>query len=184
MSMEPYLGEISIVGFNYAPVHWASCNGQTLGIQQNSALFSILGTYYGGNGQTTFALPDFRDKIPLHFDNTDSANYNYNLGTVGGQPNVGLSIAQLPLHNHSASNNGQVQAKTGTSANINNPAGSYFANNSAEGQRFTASPDVAMGSITEIITDNSGGNQPHENMQPFVAVNFIISLQGIFPTRI
>ena len=182
MPWDPYVGEISIVGYNFAPRGWLSCDGQLLPITQYTSLFTILGTTYGGDGMNTFGLPDLRGKIPVHFDSTDFQN-NYYLGASGGATTVNLSINQLPAHGHSVSNTGQVQAKTGAAANFSSPVGAYFANNPAETQRFTGSPDVAMGTITTIKTNNSGGNQAHENMQPFQAVNIIIAIEGIFPSR-
>lgn len=182
MPFDPYVGEISIVGFSFAPPGWLSCNGQLLAISQYTLLFTILGTTYGGDGINTFGLPDLKGKIPVHFDSTDFQN-NYYLGASGGVRAVSLSINQLPDHSHNVANTGQVQAKTGVAANFSSPAGTYFANNPAETQRFTGSPDVTMGTITTIKTNNSGGNQAHENMQPFQAVNIIIAIEGIFPSR-
>ncbi|WGQ11285.1 tail fiber protein [Pedobacter gandavensis] len=183
MPSEPILGEVSLVAFNFAPRGWATCNGQLVSLNQNTALFAILGTTYGGDGTRTFGLPNFQDKIPVHFDTAASDNYDYSLGASGGMQTVNLTINHLPAHNHTVMNNGQVQAKTGTNANLTSPVNGYFASNTAENQRFTASPDIVMGTINPISTNNSGGNQAHENMQPFQTVNFIIALEGIFPTR-
>lgn len=176
MSAQPHLGEISIVAFNFAPKNWALCNGQFLPIQQNAALFSLLGTAYGGNGTTTFALPDFRGRSPIH------TGGSYVLGEAGGEFNHSLTIQEIPSHLHTIDSTGVIKAKTGTTANSTSPINNYFANNSAEAKRFTPVADTTMGSVSGSIA-SSGGNQPHENMQPYLALNFVIALAGIFPSR-
>ncbi|KIA96129.1 hypothetical protein OC25_03255 [Pedobacter kyungheensis] len=173
---DQYLGEVSIVSFNFAPRGWAMCNGQLLPIQQNQALFSILGTTYGGNGVTTFALPDFRGKVPMHWGN------NIVLGQTGGAATHTLTTAEMPQHAHLVTP-GEVKAKTGTVANQTAPENNYFAENTAETKRFTNVPDTSMGNIAPITTAVIGGSQPHTNMQPYTVLNFIIALQGIFPSR-
>ncbi|WP_449436714.1 phage tail protein [Pedobacter steynii] len=175
MSANPHLGEITIVAFNFAPRTWASCNGQFLSIAQNQALFAILGTTYGGNGTTTFTLPDFRGRAPFH---TGTA---FSLGQAGGEFTNVLTTQQIPAHLHQVSN-GSIKAKTGLTANKTSPINNYFASNSAETKRFTAIADTTMGTVSASIA-NSGGNQPHENMQPYLALNFVIALVGIFPSR-
>lgn len=173
---DQYLGEISIVSFNFAPRGWATCNGQFLPINQNQALFSILGTTYGGNGITTFALPDFRGRIPLHSGN------NITLGEKAGTESHTLTISELGQHVHGVVP-GEVKAKTGTVANQKTPENNYFATNASETKRFTNLPDTSMGNIAPITTGSIGGGQAHTNMQPYTVLNFIIALQGIFPSR-
>jgi microcystin-dependent protein len=163
----PYMGEIKIISWNFAPQGWAFCNGQFLPINQNQALFSILGTMYGGNGQTTFALPDFRSRAPVHAGN------GITIGEAAGQEFHTLTLSEMPAHNHfmNASNNSD-----GT--NSNGPGGNYPAASSVSPYRSTANTTLAPQELT-----NFGGSQPHENRQPFLVINFIIALQGVFPSR-
>jgi microcystin-dependent protein len=163
----PFLGEIKIIAWNFPPKGWALCNGQFLPINQNQALFSILGTTYGGNGQTTFALPDFRGRIPIHMGD------GFILGQAGGQEFHTVTMSEMPAHNHfmNASN-------TADGSNVNEPSNNILANSPVPPYRTTANTTLAPQSIT-----NVGGSQPHENRQPFLTLNFIIALQGIFPSR-
>jgi microcystin-dependent protein len=163
----PYLGEIKIISWNYAPKGWAFCNGQALPINQNQALFSILGTTYGGNGQTTFALPDFRGRVPIY------QGQGWLNGQKAGQEFHTITLSELPAHNHflSASN-----LADGT--NTNAPGGNFPANDPQNPYRTNPNTSFAPLSVTNI-----GGSQPHENRQPFLVLNFIIALQGIFPSR-
>jgi microcystin-dependent protein len=169
---DPFLSEIRIFSFNFAPKGWALCNGQLLPINQNQALFSLLGTTYGGNGQTTFALPDLRSKVPFHFGN------GHTLGETGGQEAHTLTTAENPLHQHTlpAGNN----AVTGGSANATQltPIGNFWAN-SGKTSYTTAAANAVMGAGTV----QSLGGQPHENRSPSLVLNFCIALQGIFPSR-
>ena len=164
---EPFMSEIRIMSFNYAPRNWAMCNGQFLPINQNQALFSLLGTTYGGNGQTTFALPDLRGRVPLH---TGSA---HTLGEVGGEQTHTLSISELPVHVHVAS------ASTNVGSD-NVPAGNVLANSAPNNTWGGAQNLGAMnpGTITAV-----GGSQAHENRQPYLSLNFCIALLGFFPTQ-
>lgn len=163
---EPFLGEIKIIAWNYAPKGWAFCNGQFLPINQNQALFSLLGTMYGGNGQTTFALPDFRGKIPVHMGG------GHTQGETAGQYAHTVTMSEMPAHNHFM----QVTNNIGTTQNPGD---------------FVLSKSVAnsYGGFTELVAMNAtsignvGGSQPHENKQPFLVLNFIIALQGIFPSQ-
>jgi microcystin-dependent protein len=167
---EPFLSEIRIFSFNFAPKGWALCNGQLLPINQNQALFSLLGTTYGGNGQTNFALPDLRGRVPFHFDG------NFNLGQAGGQEVHTLTLAEMPAHVHSlvpGSNASNVAAAQAI------PIGNFLAN-SGKSAFTTAVPNSAMGAGTVSAV---GGSQPHENRSPFLTLNFCIALQGIFPSR-
>jgi microcystin-dependent protein len=163
----PFLGEIRICSFNFAPKGWAMCNGQFLPINQNQALFSILGTTYGGNGQTNFALPNFRGRIPMHWGGGAV------LGQQGGEASHTLSLSELPMHLHLAQ--GDPGQPTQTS-----PAGHLWAAQSANGYTTSAKTPVQMNaqSISSV-----GGSQAHANLAPFTVLNFIIALQGIYPSR-
>jgi microcystin-dependent protein len=166
---EPFLSEIRIFTFVFAPKGWALCNGQFLPINQNQALFSLLGTTFGGDGQTNFRLPDLRGRVPLH----DGASHT--LGESGGEASHTLSIAELPEHVHTAqaTNNNATQA----GPTPNNTTLSYArAGNQMYGAFANA---VAMNAS---MVSNTGGSQPHLNMQPFLTLNFCIALQGIFPS--
>lgn len=161
----PFMGEIKIVGFNYAPKGWSECNGQFLPINQNQALFSLLGTMYGGNGQTTFALPDFRGRTGLHVGG------GFIQGQAGGQEFHTVTQSEMPAHNHF------VQA-TSSSGNTNIPLGNLLGEVNAGMYATTINTTLHPSTIT-----NTGGSQPHENRQPFLVLNFIIALQGVFPSR-
>ena len=168
---EPFLGEVRMFGGTFAPLGWALCNGQLLPIEQNPALFAILGTTYGGDGQTTFALPDLRGRLPLHQGQGPGLS-PYSPGQAGGAETVTLTIAQLPGHTHAAVGNpnpGNTQA----------PTGAIWAQQ-PDVQQFTEPPPT--GAMNAAAIANSGGGQPHDNRPPYVAVNFIIALQGIFPS--
>jgi microcystin-dependent protein len=163
---EPFLSEIKIVSFNFPPKGWALCNGQFLPINQNQALFALLGTTYGGNGQTTFALPNLRGRLPIHMGN------GHTLGEAAGSTSVTVNIQQLPTHTHF------VQA-TNVQATLDDPTGNVLGK--AGGALYaTFASAVAMG--PQMVT-SVGGSQPHNNMMPYLVLNFIIALQGIFPSR-
>jgi microcystin-dependent protein len=162
---EPFLSEVKIVSFNFAPKGWALCNGQLLPINQNQALFSLLGTTYGGNGQTTFALPNLQGRVPIHLDS------GHTQGEMSGQENHTLTISEMPAHTHAvgASNTDPTQGS---------PSGNMWANGA--GAYSSGSPNSTMNPAS---VSNVGGSQPHPNLQPFLVLNFIIALQGIFPSR-
>ena len=168
---DPFLSEIRLFSMNFAPKSWALCNGQFLPINQNQALFSLLGTTYGGNGQTTFALPDLRGKTPLHEGN------GHTLGEAGGEQAHTLTQSEMPTHTHDFSTNSAV---TGAAANaaVNSPAGAYWAN-LGKAVYSTGAPSGAMSPQT---VASVGGSQAHLNMQPFLAISFCIALIGIFPS--
>jgi microcystin-dependent protein len=170
-SLDPYLGEIALFAGNFAPRGWAFCNGQLLPINQNQALFAILGTTYGGNGQTTFALPDLRNRVPIHQGQGPGLT-NRVLGEVVGAASHTLLITELPAHSHVLRGSSAVGTVVG-------PAGAYAARNAAQIPQYGTVADVAMAS-TAIGT--TGASQPHDNHQPCLAVNFIIALQGVFPS--
>ncbi len=168
--LEPFIGEIAIVPYNFAPRGWALCNGQILSISQNTALFSLLGTTFGGDGRTTFALPDLRGRVPLHSGQGPGLG-NRVLGESAGVEEVQLTEVEMPAHDHTlmASDN---------KANDRHPAGHVLARrhrNFADSANLVAMHDDAV--------TPAGGGSPHENMQPYLALNFIIALEGIFPSR-
>ena len=163
----PFLGEIKIISWNFAPKGWAFCNGQFLPINQNQALFSLLGTMYGGNGQTTFALPDFRGKVPVHVGD------GFTQGEVGGSSSVTISSQTMPQHLHFVN-------VTNNDATSPNPANDVIISKSVA-QSYGPGSNLSPMAATTI--GNVGGSQPHENRQPFLVLNFIVALQGVFPSR-
>jgi len=171
---EPFVGEIRMFAGNFAPRNWAFCDGQLLAVSQNDALFSLLGTIYGGDGRTTFGLPDLRGRIPLHAG-TGPGLSNRRLGAKGGAEAVTLSAAQTADHTHPV----QASSQAGTSTN---PAGSYPAAVSLEARYASSSPTTQMngGAITP---DQGAGGLPHDNLQPYQCVHFIIALFGVYPSR-
>ena len=171
---EPFLSEIRIMSFSYAPRGWAMCNGQFLPINQNQALFSLLGTTYGGNGQTTFALPNLQGRAPIHFGNSHS------LGEQGGEQAHTLTISEIPLHVHDFSSNTCVASAT-ANATVGPPTGNYWANNGKA--TYSTGNGIANGVMSPQAVSSVGGSQPHTNMQPYLVLNFCIALQGIFPSQ-
>jgi microcystin-dependent protein len=168
----PYLGQVSIMAFGYPPKGWAQCNGQLLPINQNQALFSLLGTTYGGNGQTTFALPDLRGRAAVH----RSTNNSVQQGERSGVEAVALTAQQLPAHTHTL--------KTVTDfANSNAPGNALPAARPRGGLLQYGSGGSADATMHVQSLQNSGGSQQHGNMQPYSVLNFCIALQGIFPSR-
>jgi microcystin-dependent protein len=169
---QPFVGEIRMFGGNFAPRGNAFCNGQILPIAQNTALFSLLGTTYGGNGTTNFALPDLQGRAPMQWGQGAGLTPR-SLGEQSGTPNVTLLQTQIPSHNHGA---GATSAASGS----NNPTAGNF----ATGGRGRAPFYATLGTPVPMQpTGATGGNQPHNNMQPYLAITFIIALQGIFPAR-
>jgi microcystin-dependent protein len=168
---EPFLGMIIIVPYNFAPRGWAFCNGQILPIAQNTALFSLLGTTYGGNGQTTFALPDLRGRVPNSSGQGPGLS-SYDLGQVGGTESTTLTVNQMPGHNHQV-------AASGSDADSGKPSGRVLAVSSAT--NYITAPDGTLMNPTMIT--NTGGNQPFSILQPYLTLNFCIALEGIFPSR-
>jgi microcystin-dependent protein len=167
---EPFIGQIIMVGFTFAPRGWALCDGQILSIAQNTALFSLLGTTYGGDGRVTFALPDLRGRVPIH-PGQGAGLSPYGLGESGGLEQVTLLATQMPAHNHPL-------IATNTEAGLTVPEGQLLAQ--SREVTYGAGAGVAM---SPQAIGQAGGNQPHENRQPYLAVNFVIALQGIFPSR-
>ena len=183
--MEPTLAEIRIFAGNFAPRSWAFCQGQLLPISQNQSLFSLLGTTYGGDGRTTFGLPDMRGRTAIHAGHGPGLS-DRRLGSKGGSEYNILNTTQIPSHNHTVVTNA---AKTPA---VSTPAGNYPA---AMAGRTTGSPPENAGlsgygttktgtmSVNSVVVGNTGGNQSVNNMQPWLAIHYIIALQGIFPSR-
>lgn len=163
---EPFLAEIRIVGFNFAPRGWAFCDGQILPINQNQSLYSLLGTTYGGDGRTSFALPDLRGRTPFH------VGTGFTLGSRSGEETHALTTAETPAHTHTL-------AVSNLPANTGDPSGAAFA--AADGE--TAYASIGSGQMAGSAVASVGGGQAHENMQPYIAVNFAIALRGLFPSR-
>jgi microcystin-dependent protein len=173
---EPYLGEIRMFAGNFAPTGWALCNGQLLPIAQNQALFSLLGTTYGGNGQTTFALPDLRGRVPMHWGAGPGLTPR-TIGEVGGTESVTLLSNQMPVHTHAA-------AASTQAGNSIEPNGTVWAAVvDANSQPVSAYGTVPNTTLSPQAIGLAGGSQPHENLQPYECVTFIIALQGVYPSR-
>lgn len=168
---QPYVGEIRMVGFNFAPVGWALCNGQLMPISENDTLFNLIGTTYGGDGQQTFALPDLQSRVPVHMGSAQGSSYA--LGQVAGVEQVTLTTNQIPIHPHAflASNSPGTQI---------NPAGNTIAQPNQIQPYLDDVPSVPMSANA---LGPAGGNQPHENMMPFLVISFIISLYGVYPQQ-
>jgi len=167
---EPFLAEIRIVGFNFAPRGWATCDGQIMPINQNQSLYSLLGTTYGGDGRTSFALPDLRGRVPIHLGAATGATHP--LGSKAGEDTHTLSNAEMPEHNH-------VMQGSNTAGDTANPGGNVLA-------REQGSPYSSAMSDLQLQASwigDTGGGQAHQNMQPYQVLNFCIALTGLFPSR-
>jgi microcystin-dependent protein len=189
----PFVAEIRIFPFNFPPKGWAFCDGQILPITQNTALFSLIGTFYGGNGTSTFALPDLQGSVPLHvgFNQPGPGLSNYALGEERGVDSVTLLTSEMPVHNHSVN-------VTSANANTANPAGALLAKgrfNDGQGHTGGVSPyeptttqagvptDLSNNALNISAASVAGGSQPHTNLMPYLTLNFCIALQGVFPPR-
>jgi microcystin-dependent protein len=171
----PFLGEVRAWACNFAPYQWAFCQGQVLPIQQYSALFALLGTVYGGNGTSTFALPDLRGRVPMHYGQAPYGDV-YTIGEISGSELVTLISTTMPMHTHTL---------FGTSASGTklNPADNTVIGSDTSNQAFYATA-VSLTNINQgTVSIYQGGNQPHENRQPYLAINWCIAMAGIFPTR-
>jgi len=166
---QPFVGEIRMFAGNFAPVGWAFCNGQLLPIDQNPTLFQLIGTTYGGDGQTTFALPNLQSRVPVH------VGPNFALGQSGGAETVTLTTSQIPAHSHVP----QASTSATSPPNVASPANNVWAA-STLGAFSTANPTV---SLDAAAIGSAGGSQPHDNMLPFLVINFILSLFGVFPSQ-
>jgi|HubBroStandDraft_1064217.scaffolds.fasta_scaffold120849_2 microcystin-dependent protein len=178
--MDPFLGEIRMVGFNFAPNGWALCNGQLLAISSNTALFSLLGTTFGGNGVSTFGLPNLQSRVPIHQGQGVGLSV-YTMGEMAGFENITLITNQIPAHNH-------LMAINNANANQTDPTGGLLSKtNNGDRTSPLAYPTYSNAASTGNLANNAismtGGNLPHSNLQPFLVVNFIIALNGIFPSR-
>lgn len=172
----PYIGQLYQFGFNFAPINYAFANGALIAISQNEALFAVLGTTYGGNGTTTFALPDLRDNVAIHWGQGPGLS-NYDLGQTGGAASVTLSIDQIPSHTHQAN---AIAATAGT-ATLTPTANGWLGKNALPGRVYSDQADGYSFALNALST--SGGGQPHTNLQPYEGTNFCIALFGIFPSR-
>jgi microcystin-dependent protein len=172
---EPFIAEIRIFAGNFAPVGWAFCNGQLLPISQNTALFSLVGTFYGGDGQATFALPHLRDRAPMHPGQGPGLSSRV-LGEEGGASSVSLIGAELPAHEHGL-NASNLQATT-----FSPDANSAIAR-SVGGFAYDDAPGIPSSSLNPSALGIAGASQPHQNMQPYLALSFIIALVGVYPSR-
>ena len=175
----PFIGEVRAFGFSFAPVGWAFCNGQPLPIAQFNALFAIIGTIYGGDGQTTFQLPNLQGNVPMHWGN-GPGGFNTTIGQVQGTSTVTLTTAQTPQHNHTLT--AQEVASGGIVERTNKPSPTNWLSDSAPGGIWAPTPtldnQLAPNTLSPV-----GGSQPHDNMQPYLAVNFCMCLEGIFPSQ-
>ena len=168
---EPFIGEIRLFPYPFAPRGWALCNGQLLGISQNTALFALIGTIYGGDGRSTFALPDLRGRVAISSGEGPGLS-TYDLGEVGGAESVSLTESQMPAHNHQVSVNG-------TSSGFRRPGGRYLGRVSSPAYASSADDKTLnSGAIAQ-----TGGDEPHENRPPHLTLNYCIALEGIFPSR-
>lgn len=167
---EPFLAEVRIVGFNFAPRGWAFCDGQILPINQNQSLYSLLGTTYGGDGRTSFGLPDLRGRAPVHVGASNGGEF-YRQGAKTGEETHTVSAAEMPAHDHSTSGSGNDGSTKDPSGKVLGGALNLYADP-------TDLTSIVSGSIA-----NVGGSQAHNNMQPYIAMNFCIALQGLFPSR-
>lgn len=171
--MEPFIGQVCSFGFNFAPRGWAQCNGQLLAISQYSALFSLLGTSYGGDGRTTFGLPDLRGRVAINQGQGPGLS-DYKIGQMAGKEGVTLTQNEMPSHSHP----GQLHASS-TGANQEEPQ-NHLLGESAIYTDGAANQVMNSGAVTIGLT---GGNQPHDNLQPYLTINYCIALEGVFPQR-
>lgn len=173
MGLEPYIGEITMFGGNFAPRGWALCNGQLLSIAQNTALFSILGTTYGGDGVTTFGLPNLQGRVAIHSGNSN----DWQLGQAAGSSTVTLTVANLPAHGHTLA---AASAAGDNPSPTNNVLGTYGADMPPSGPYSSGKADTALNAQA---VGQTGGNLPVEVQNPYLCVNFIIATEGVFPSR-
>jgi microcystin-dependent protein len=173
MPSPPFVGQVMAAGFNFAPRGWALCNGQLLPISQYTALFSLLGTNFGGDGRTTFGLPDLRSRIPIGAGQGNGLS-DYTLGEMVGFEGITLTLGELASHSHQAVAFGRAGDGTTPTSSV------WAAGGAVNDSWYSAAANSAM---SPLCTTRAGGNLPHENRQPFLVLNFIIALEGIFPPR-
>jgi microcystin-dependent protein len=169
---QPYVGEIRMFAGNFAPAGWAFCSGQALPISENEVLFQLIGTTYGGDGEETFNLPNLQSRVPIHMG-TGPDGITYQIGEMGGVEDVTLTVQQIPLHNHAV-------ATCSSAANSEDPANHVLAEADIDAYTSISSTPANLNAAALKVT---GGSQPHSNMGPFLCINFIISLFGIFPSQ-
>jgi microcystin-dependent protein len=172
---DPFVAEIRIFPFNFAPTGWALCDGQIMPISQNTALFSLLGTTYGGDGKSNFALPNLQGNAPMHPGQGPGLSL-HDLGETGGSETVSLLESEIPSHNH------LVRADTADPADVQAPGSSVVLGRSTGGNAYLTPPSSLVAMADTTIAP-AGGDQPHNNMQPYLTLNFCIALQGVFPPR-
>jgi microcystin-dependent protein len=169
----PFVGEIRMFAGNFAPVGWAFCNGALIPISENETLFNLIGTTYGGDGQNTFALPNLQSRVPVH------VGPGFALGQAAGAESVTLTVSQIPAHSHVA----QCFSNPGTGGNSNTPLASVWASaNQTVGSVYSTTTPPTL-TMNPAAIESTGGSQPHDNMIPFLVINFIISLFGVFPSQ-
>lgn len=181
MASQPFISQIQIFAFDFAPRFWAQCNGQLLSIAQNTALFSLLGTTYGGNGTTTFGLPDLRSRMPKHFGQGAGLS-NYALGQAAGTENVTLLSTQMPSHTHVITTTASQPCQSAVGS-FDAPEGKFPASHESANIYSTAKNAALGAPVFNTTIGAAGGNQPHPNMPPYLVMNFCIALSGIFPSR-
>jgi microcystin-dependent protein len=169
---EPFIGDIRMVAFNFAPRGYAMCNGQLLPIAQNPALYSLIGTTYGGDGQQTFGLPNLQSRFPIHLGQGPGLSNNYQMGEMAGVESVTLTSTQIPAHSHAPACNS-------AAGDQGSPSSNFWAA-SAQQVYSNAAPNVSMHAG---LIQPTGGNQPHNNVSPLLVINFVIALEGVFPSR-
>lgn len=172
---QPFVGQIQPLGFGFAPRGWAQCNGQIMAIQQNAALFSLLGTMYGGNGTSTFGLPNLQSSVPMHFG-TFVGN-TYVQGEMGGTEQVSLTFSNLPMHNHNFVGSSQ------TAADVNPSNGAAMGTVGSGTPAANYAPNAVAQPLNPAVLATVGGNAPHPNIQPYQAINWCIALSGVYPSR-
>jgi microcystin-dependent protein len=172
--MDPFVAEIRIFPFNFAPKGWAFCDGQLLPLSQNTALFSLLGTTYGGDGKSNFALPNMQGNVPMHPGQGPGLSL-HDLGETGGSETVSLLESEIPAHSHAV-----MSVAGGFGGNTNVPTGNAFAK-ASQGNAYTTAANLVQ--LSDSTIGPAGGDQPHNNMQPYLTLNFCIALQGVFPPR-
>ncbi len=170
----PYIGEVRTFGFNFAPRSWALCNGQLVPISQNTALFSIIGTFYGGNGTTTFALPNLQGTVPVGIG-TGAGLSNYVIGQTGGEQNHTLAVTEIPAHNHGMTASSQPGEDT-------SPAGEALASSSGP-KLYQTVTNTNLVTLNATTLNTVGSSGPHNNLMPYLAITFCICLRGVFPAR-